>query len=49
MLVDTRTDRPVRLAFVGEDGEEVDVAQVDSILGPGYYAWKAQAPDGGGD
>ncbi|SDM78507.1 winged helix-turn-helix transcriptional regulator [Actinacidiphila guanduensis] len=46
VLVDTRTDRPVRLAFVGEDGEEVDVAQVDSVLGPGYYAWRAQNPEG---
>ncbi|MFC9080822.1 winged helix-turn-helix transcriptional regulator [Streptomyces sp. NPDC057062] len=47
VLVDTRTNRPVRLAFVDEDGGEVDVAQVDSVLGPGYFAWMAQASQTG--
>lgn len=47
VLVDTKTNRPVRLAFVDEDGGEVDVAQVDSVLGPGYFAWKAQASQTG--
>ncbi|MEV4118493.1 helix-turn-helix domain-containing protein [Micromonospora sp. NPDC049645] len=42
VLVDTNTGRPVHIAFVGEDGNEVDTAHVDSELGPGYYAWKAQ-------
>ena len=47
VLVDTATNQPVHVAFVGEDGGEVDVAQVDSILGPGYYAWKAQTSEAG--
>jgi DNA-binding HxlR family transcriptional regulator len=42
LLVDTRTGQPVRLAFVDGQGEEVDLAQVDSVLGPGFHAWQRE-------
>ncbi|MEU3982902.1 hypothetical protein AB0F77_22930 [Streptomyces sp. NPDC026672] len=47
VLVDSKTNWRVHFAFVDEDGGEVDVAQVDSVLGPGYYAWEAQASGAG--
>lgn len=47
VLVDTETQKPVRLAFLDDNGDEVDIARVDSTLGPGYFAWKAQPPQAG--